>query len=40
MKNDKKYIILDKNIPEEIKEFVLAHEVGHSILHDGEIYYY
>lgn len=32
-----KYIYLDKNTPEEKQDFALAHELGHSILHDSEI---
>ncbi|MDY6127584.1 ImmA/IrrE family metallo-endopeptidase [Anaerococcus sp.] len=32
-----KYIYLDKNTPEEKQDFALAHELGHSILHNSEI---
>lgn len=34
---DKKYIYLDKGAPEELKPFILAHELGHAILHQEEI---
>ncbi|KWZ77450.1 ImmA/IrrE family metallo-endopeptidase [Anaerococcus tetradius] len=36
----KKYIYLDTKAPEEIKPFILAHELGHAILHKEEIYHY
>lgn len=36
----KKYIYLDTNLAEEIKPFVLAHELGHAVLHKEEIYHY
>ena len=32
-----KYIYLDINTPEEKQDFALAHELGHSILHNCEI---
>lgn len=35
-----KYIYLDTNLAEEIKPFVLAHELGHAVLHKEEIYHY
>lgn len=38
--NDRKYIYLDKNLVENIKPFVLAHELGHAVLHKEEIYHY
>jgi Zn-dependent peptidase ImmA (M78 family) len=38
--HDNKHIVLDEDVPDELEAFVLAHEVGHSILHDEEIYYY
>ena len=37
---DKKYIYLDKEAPEELQPFILAHELGHSILHQEEISHY
>ena len=33
----KKYIFLNRETPEEEKEFAIAHELGHAILHDCEI---
>lgn len=36
----KKYIYLDTNLADEIKPFVLAHELGHAVLHKEEIYHY
>ena len=36
----KKYIYLDTSLAEEIKPFVLAHELGHAYLHKEEIYHY
>lgn len=39
-KNGKQIIYLDSNIHEDIKPFVLAHEIGHAILHDEEIIQY
>ncbi|WP_276861576.1 ImmA/IrrE family metallo-endopeptidase [Anaerococcus tetradius] len=36
----KKYIYLDKEAPEELQPFILAHELGHAILHKEEIYHY
>lgn len=38
--NNRKYIYLDKNLVENIKPFVLAHELGHAVLHKEEIYHY
>ncbi|WP_308655314.1 ImmA/IrrE family metallo-endopeptidase [uncultured Anaerococcus sp.] len=38
--NDRKYIYLDNNLVENIKPFVLAHELGHAVLHKEEIYHY
>ena len=35
--NDKKYIFLDTNLDEELKDFALAHELGHALLHDSEL---
>lgn len=40
LSNNKKIIVLDKNIPDELTDFVLAHELGHAVLHDTEIEYY
>lgn len=37
--NGKEYIFLSKDIPEEMIEFSLAHEIGHAILHDVEMWY-
>lgn len=37
---DKKYIYLDQEAPEELQPFILAHELGHSILHQEEISHY
>lgn len=37
---DKKYIYLNKEDPEELKPFILAHELGHAILHQEEISHY
>lgn len=39
-KNNKKIIYIDTNIHEELKEFVIAHEIGHAVLHDAEIMQY
>ena len=39
-KNGKQIIYLDSTLNEEIKPFVLAHEIGHAILHDEEIIQY
>lgn len=39
-KNSKQIIYLDSALPEEIKPFVLAHEIGHAVLHDEEIIQY
>lgn len=36
----KKYIYLDTQAPEDLKPFILAHELGHAILHQEEIYHY
>lgn len=38
--NDHKYIYMDNNLVENIKPFVLAHELGHAVLHKEEIYHY
>lgn len=38
--NDRKYIYMDNNLVENIKPFVLAHELGHAVLHKEEIYHY
>ena len=38
--NGKKYIYLDENLSEDITPFVLAHELGHAVLHKEEIYHY
>lgn len=35
--NDKKYIFLDTNLEEELRDFALAHELGHALLHDSEL---
>lgn len=37
---DKKYIYLDKEAPEDLQPFILAHELGHAILHQEEISHY
>lgn len=39
-KDGKQIIYLDTSLPEEIKPFVLAHEIGHAVLHDEEIIQY
>lgn len=36
----KKYIYLEKEAPEELQPFILAHELGHAILHQEEISHY
>lgn len=36
----KKYIYLDTNAPSELRPFILAHELGHAILHQEEINHY
>ena len=35
--NDNKYIFLDTNLEEELRDFALAHELGHALLHDSEL---
>lgn len=35
--NGKEFIFLDPSCPEELENFVLAHELGHAVLHDVEI---
>lgn len=37
---DKKYIYLDAKAPEDLRPFILAHELGHAILHQEEINHY
>lgn len=37
---DKKIIYLDKSLSDDIVPFVLAHELGHAVLHKEEIYHY
>lgn len=37
---DKKIIYLNKDIPEDLREFVIAHEIGHAILHNHELMHY
>lgn len=38
IKNEnKKYIFLDTKLEEEARDFALAHELGHAILHTAEI---
>lgn len=39
-KNGKQIIYLNSSLPEEIKPFVLSHEIGHAVLHDEEIIQY
>lgn len=40
-KENSKYIVLDIDTPEEIEEFIIAHEIGHLVLHDDfELCYY
>lgn len=34
---DKKYIFIDTNLSEELKDFAMAHELGHALLHDCEL---
>lgn len=36
----KKYIYLDTKAPPELRPFILAHELGHAILHQEEINHY
>lgn len=35
---DKEYIFLSEDIPSEMIEFALAHEIGHAVLHDVEMW--
>lgn len=35
--NDNKYIFLDTNLEEELRDFALAHELGHALLHDSKL---
>lgn len=35
--NDNKYIFLDTSLDEELRDFALAHELGHALLHDSEL---
>lgn len=37
---DKKIIYLDRSLSDDIVPFVLAHELGHAVLHKEEIYHY
>ena len=37
---DKKYIYLDAKAPDDLRPFILAHELGHAILHQEEINHY
>lgn len=39
-KNGKQIIYLDASVNEDIKPFILAHEIGHAVLHDDEIIQY
>lgn len=36
----KKYIYLDTKAPPDLRPFILAHELGHAILHQEEISHY
>lgn len=36
--NEKEYIFLSKDTPTEMFEFSLAHEIGHAVLHDVEMW--
>lgn len=36
----KKYIYLDTKAPDDLRPFILAHELGHAILHQEEINHY
>lgn len=37
---DKKYIYLEAKAPDDLRPFILAHELGHAILHQEEINHY
>lgn len=34
---NKKYIFLDPDLDDQLKDFAIAHELGHAVLHDCEI---
>ncbi|WP_282926926.1 ImmA/IrrE family metallo-endopeptidase [Helcococcus kunzii] len=36
----KEYIFLSENEPPELIDFALAHEIGHAVLHDIEMWYF
>lgn len=38
--NGKQIIYISETIPEQLHDFVLAHEIGHAVLHDREIIQY
>lgn len=38
--NGKQIIYISDNIPELLYDFILAHEIGHAVLHDHEIIQY
>ncbi len=38
--NGKQIIYISDNIPEQLYDFILAHEIGHAVLHDREIIQY
>lgn len=38
--NDKQIIYISDTIPEQLYDFILAHEIGHAVLHDREIIQY
>lgn len=38
--NDEKGIMLNKNLDEKTKKILIAHEIGHAILHKDFFYYY
>ena len=35
-----KYIFVNNDLPEDVQRFVVAHELGHILLHPGYAYYY
>lgn len=38
--NGKQIIYISDNTPEQLYDFILAHEIGHAVLHDREIIQY